>query len=73
MFLQKCLEAASAESMRKGTKKLAKNKKKWDLFSFYNSLAGLRKAFMLLLNSISPTKNLFKIGKNTENTTFNIK
>ncbi|MBS5296811.1 MAG: hypothetical protein U0K27_00345 [Segatella copri] len=33
-FLLKCLEAAPAESMRKGTKKLAKNKKKWDLFSF---------------------------------------
>lgn len=33
-FLLKCLEAAPTESMRKGTKKLAKNKKKWDLFSF---------------------------------------
>ena len=31
------MEAASAESMRKGTKKLAKNKKKWDLFSFLYS------------------------------------
>lgn len=33
-FLLKCLETACAESMRKGTKKLAKNKMKWDLFSF---------------------------------------
>lgn len=33
-FLLKYLEAAHAESMRKGTKKPAKNKMKWDLFSF---------------------------------------
>lgn len=31
------MEAASAKSMRKGTKKLAKNKMKWDLFSFLYS------------------------------------
>ena len=37
LFLLKCLEAASAESMRKGTKKLAKDKMKWDLFSFLYS------------------------------------
>ena len=36
-FLLKCLETACTESMRKGTKKLAKNKKKWDLFSFLYS------------------------------------
>ena len=37
-FLLKCLETAPAESMRKGTKKLAKNKKKGDLFSFFTQI-----------------------------------
>jgi len=37
-FLLKCLEAASAESMRKGTKKPAKNKMKGDLFSFFTQI-----------------------------------
>ncbi|CUP92819.1 Uncharacterised protein [Segatella copri] len=38
LFLLKCLEAAPAESMRKGTKKLAKNKMKGDLFSFFTQI-----------------------------------
>ena len=44
----KSLESASAESMRKGTKKLAKNKKKWDLFSFLLQISKIKRSSLAI-------------------------
>lgn len=74
MFLLKCLEAAPAESMRKGTKKLAKNKKKWDLFSFLLQISKIKRSSLAIHKLNFTIENrLFKVGKTTENATFNIK
>ena len=58
MFLLKCLEAAPAESIRKGTKKLAKNKMKGDLFSFFTQIQTHPYEFLTLYNRILPIKIL---------------
>ncbi|EFB36505.1 hypothetical protein PREVCOP_03883 [Segatella copri DSM 18205] len=48
LFLLKCLEAAPAESICKGTKKLAKNKKKWDLFSFLLQISKIKRSSLAI-------------------------
>lgn len=58
LFLLKCLEAAPAESIRKGTKKLAKNKMKGDLFSFLPKYKRININFLTLYNRILPIKIL---------------